>query len=391
METVVFDDFFDTFPEELKRDIHHIVDIVSRAGGVCRIVGGAVRDRVLGRDISDVDLECYGLDVGLFETLMESIGADGVGRAFFVYKYRSVDIALPRRENKTGRGHRGFTVEPVTDGAEACRRRDFTINAMMYDISTSTIFDYYGGLEDIRKKRISIVDEDSFVEDSLRVLRAMQFSARLGFRISEETVRLCRSIELDDLPKERIFSEFRKMFTADYPHYGLYAMSILGIAEKLFGFDIDCGEFISASRDLLRYRRHYLDELRPFYFLAILSRHIDMDIGEFLEILGAPKEYHRRLADIPDIPKNITDSFVASLARKKGVRESPLNYLPEIAERAVGLGVWDSPFDIGVTPTQLMQRGFRGRELGEELERIREAKLKSLDGVSDDREAIESI
>ena len=92
METVVFDDFFDTFPEELKRDIHHIVDIVSRAGGVCRIVGGAVRDRVLGRDISDVDLECYGLDVGLFETLTESIGADGVGRAFFVGDFVDVDF-----------------------------------------------------------------------------------------------------------------------------------------------------------------------------------------------------------------------------------------------------------------------------------------------------------
>jgi tRNA nucleotidyltransferase (CCA-adding enzyme) len=141
------------------------------------------------------------------------------------------DFSLPRRENRTGKGHRGFMVKPDSTMSyrEAASRRDFTVNSIGYDLLTKTLLDPFDGLGDIKHKILRHVGP-AFAEDPLRVLRAMQFSARLEFKIAPETVQLCKTLDLAELSKERIFEEFRKLLLiAKRPSIGLEAANILGI------------------------------------------------------------------------------------------------------------------------------------------------------------------
>src|SRR5262249_45482356 len=148
-----------------------------------------------------------------------------------------VDVTLPRRESKTGRGHRGFVIEgdPWMSFEEAARRRDFTVNAMMYDPLTDEILDPYGGREDISTQGITIRDPQKIFLESLRVLRAMQFAARFEYSIDPVTIELCRAIDLSDLPAERIWAEVEKwLLQSRRPSLGLQAARDLGVAEKLW-------------------------------------------------------------------------------------------------------------------------------------------------------------
>jgi len=379
MKTLFFPDFFSPFPPGILQELDTIRLLLEEYAASLFVVGGAVRDRLLGRAVTDLDLEIYGLGPERFAEAMRRLGAVGVGKSFYVYKYGAIDIALPRKERKTGVGHRGFSVEPATNRREASRRRDFTVNALMYDMKERKILDYWDGLEDLEARRLRCVDPGSFVEDSLRVLRAMRFAAQLDFRVEEETCRLCRGIALDDLPGARIFGEFERMFLAPFPARGLQAMLLLKIARRLWGEEEEKQLFFPAARDLIRYAPFVPDTLRPYFLLAVYRRYSRVPTGRVLEAIDAPKHYRRILETLPEIPSEISPSFVAGLAGKEGVAASPLAYHPEIRRQAENLGVWGKPFDIGVTPAELMRRGFSGRALGEELERIRKEKLKNLD------------
>lgn len=343
----------------------------------CYVVGGAVRDRLLGHGCKDYDIECFGISVDDFESAMAHLGAQGVGKSFFVYKYHDIDISLPRREQKVSPGHRGFEVSLATEEKEASRRRDFTINTLMYDIENEQIIDYWNGLEDLKNRIVRVVDENSFIEDSLRVLRAMQFTSRFGFKVEERTCRLCQDILLDDLPKERIFKEFEKMFTGAYLHYGLYYLFALDIAQKLFHERIEKNAFLLLSRLLQKSQKNFEEKLKPYYFLFICREYFSTDIEMILESLGAPKSYYKKIAVSP-VPKNITIPFIANLSLKEGIVEYVGNYHPQVRSMAKVLDVWDKPFDRGVTPLELIAEGFSGKELGDELERRTQEKIKNL-------------
>lgn len=198
---------------------------VRAAGGRALIVGGWVRDDLLGRHSKDLDIEVFGLDAGTLRRIVESFGrVDVVGESFTVFKIGTMDVSLPRRESKTGRGHRGFTVEgdPFLPYDEAARRRDFTINAMSRDPLTGELIDPFGGQQDLANRILRMVDARTFGEDSLRVLRAVQFAARFDLSIDPATADLCRRIPLDDLPSERIWAEIEKLLLqADRPSIGL--------------------------------------------------------------------------------------------------------------------------------------------------------------------------
>jgi tRNA nucleotidyltransferase (CCA-adding enzyme) len=225
-----------------------LCEAVNQAGGRALLVGGWVRDFARGVDSVDYDIEVYGLEAPALRSLIEAHGkVDAVGEAFTVYKVRLrdrerrksfvVDVSLPRRESKTGRGHRGFVIEgdPWMSIEEAARRRDFTVNAMMYDPLAGDILDPYGGREDISRGIIRVVDPKTFIEDSLRVLRAMQFAARFEYSIDPATIELCRSIDLSDLPAERIWGEVEKwLLQSRRPSLGLRAARELGVTEKLW-------------------------------------------------------------------------------------------------------------------------------------------------------------
>lgn len=197
------------------------------------IVGGYVRDFFMDRNSKDIDIEVYGIDS--LEKLSSALKVFGniymVGKSFGVLKLSfdgyDFDISLPRTEIKTAKGHKGFKV--ITDGylsfKEAASRRDFTINAIGYDFKEKCFLDPYEGKADISNKIIKHVKDDSFIEDPLRVLRAVQFAARFNFKLHTNTLKLCRNMVKDgmlkELPKERLFEEYKKLLLkADRPSVG---------------------------------------------------------------------------------------------------------------------------------------------------------------------------
>lgn len=212
---------------------------VREASGRALLVGGCVRDGLMGMQPKDWDLEVYGVAPEHVREILDRFGpVNVVGEAFTVYKLGAdLDVSLPRRERKSGRGHRAFVIEgdPAMSFAEAARRRDFTINAILQDPLTGEIIDPFEGRRDIDQGVLRAVSADTFVEDSLRVLRAAQFAARFEFRIAPETVELCRTIDLTDLPAERIWGELEKLLLrARQPSIGIGWLHALGVLEKLF-------------------------------------------------------------------------------------------------------------------------------------------------------------
>lgn len=196
------------------RAVRRIAELIRHRGGRALLAGGGVRDLFSRRPLADFDLEVYGLSA---ETVQHTVSAefplDTVGMSFGVMKVRHypIDIALPRRENKTGAGHRGFMVTTVPDLSyrEASARRDFTVNAVMCDPLSGEVIDPHGGLQDLQKKVLRHVSSH-FSEDPLRVLRGMQFIARFGFVPAPETVALCRELSQEELAVERIGGEWDK-------------------------------------------------------------------------------------------------------------------------------------------------------------------------------------
>ena len=219
--------------------ILELAEAVREAGGRALLVGGCVRDSLMGAQPKDWDVEVYGLAPERLREVLDRLGTvNVVGEAFTVYKLGSdLDVSLPRRERKLGRGHRGFVIEgdPSMSFVEASRRRDFTINAILQDPLTSEIIDPFAGRSDIEQGVLRAVSAETFGEDSLRVLRAAQFAARFEFRIAPETVELCRGIDLSDLPAERIWGELEKLLLrARQPSIGLGWLHALGVLEKIF-------------------------------------------------------------------------------------------------------------------------------------------------------------
>jgi tRNA nucleotidyltransferase (CCA-adding enzyme) len=215
---------------------------VRDAGGRALVVGGWVRDRLLNLPPapgpgSNIDLEVFGLPGDRVRQLLETFGrVEAVGESFQVYKIDDIDVSLPRRDSKAGRGHRGFVVsgDPEMSIEEAARRRDFTVNAISWDPLTGEYFDPFDGRGDLQRRLLRRVDPVTFPEDSLRVLRAVQFAARFNFDLESETQALCRTIPLDDLPSERVWGELEKLLFAPRPSIGFALAMDLGAIERLF-------------------------------------------------------------------------------------------------------------------------------------------------------------
>ena len=216
-----------------------IATLARAAGGRALVVGGWVRDRLLSQSSKDVDVEVYGIDAAALLTLLETIGpVNTVGESFTVYKVANVDVALPRRESKIGRGHRAFAVvgEPSMSVTEAARRRDFTINAIAWDPLSGEYLDPFDGRRDLlERKLLRAVDPATFGDDSLRVLRGIQFAARFELAMDDATRTLCAGIPLDDLPAERIWGEVEKLLLlAERPSTGFTLALELGVIDALF-------------------------------------------------------------------------------------------------------------------------------------------------------------
>ena len=225
-------------PEILIRISHRLNSVNAKAV----VVGGSVRDHFLKLPIKDYDIEVYGLEsLEALESVLSEFGSVNlVGKSFgvlkFVYENEEYDFSFPRLESKVGKGHKGFEVK--VDGQmgfkTAARRRDFTVNAMGYDIEEKRFLDPFNAQRDIKEKVLRHIDDISFVEDPLRVYRAVQFSARFGFTLAEETKALCQKMVeegvLEELPKERVYAEWKKLLLkAERPSEGFVLMQELNI------------------------------------------------------------------------------------------------------------------------------------------------------------------
>jgi tRNA nucleotidyltransferase (CCA-adding enzyme) len=221
-----------------------VAEAAGAAGGRALIVGGWVRDRLRGEPSKDIDIEVFGIAQARLPALLEPLGrVEPVGQSFPVYKLippggsaGEIDVALPRRESKRGRGHKGFDVhgDPSMSIVEAARRRDFTVNAIAWDPLTNVYEDPFDGRGDLARRVLRAVDERTFSDDSLRALRAVQFAARFEFMLDEATAALCRGLALDDLPAERIRGEFEKLLLhADRPSIGFRLAIDLGVIRQV--------------------------------------------------------------------------------------------------------------------------------------------------------------
>ena len=214
-----------------------IAAVIREGGGRALIVGGWVRDRLMGREAKDLDLEVFRVPADRLRRLLEPFGrVEAIGESFQVYKLGDIDVSLPRRESKSGRGHRGFLVtgDPDMSIEDAARRRDFTINAISWDPLTDEYIDPFDGRGDLNRGVLRVVDPATFADDSLRVLRAIQFAARFELALDEATRAICRVIPLDDLPSERIWGELEKLLFARRPSIGFALALELGVVETLF-------------------------------------------------------------------------------------------------------------------------------------------------------------
>ncbi len=218
------------FEPDLPGRLLKIAGDIREAGGRAFLVGGWVRDALLGKSCRDYDVEVYDMAQDALVPILSKYGRTNlVGKAFGVIhlamKGLSLDFSFPRTESKVGYGHRGFVVhtDEKLSFKEAALRRDFTINAMGMELPELTLCDPYGGIDDLKTHTLRHVGP-AFAEDSLRILRGVQFASRFGCTLAPSTVELCRTLSLDDLSVERLFEEFKKwLLKPGKPSLGLKA------------------------------------------------------------------------------------------------------------------------------------------------------------------------
>jgi tRNA nucleotidyltransferase (CCA-adding enzyme) len=301
---------------ELPQKVISLSQTIHDAGGRALLVGGCVRDMLMGHRPKDWDLEAYQLDPQHLRTILDQFGpVNVVGEAFTVYKLdRHLDVSIPRRERKSGRGHKAFVIEgdPLMSVAEAARRRDFTINAILQDPLTDEILDPFDGRRDIERRLLRAVSAETFSEDSLRVLRAAQFASRFQFDIDQETVELCHTIDLSDLPPERIWGELEKLLLRSVrPSVGLEWLRKLGVTEKLFP---EIHSLIGVPQD---------SEWHPEGDVFVHTQLAVDRARELIDDLSYPRQVTVLLATVAhDFGKPATTEFIEGRWRSRGHEEA---------------------------------------------------------------------
>lgn len=297
-------------------NVSSLARAIHDAGGRALLVGGCVRDELMGVQPKDWDLEVYNLDAARLREILDQFGpVNVVGESFTVYKLgHHLDVSIPRRERKSGRGHKGFVIEgdPSMSVAEATRRRDFTINAILQDPLTGELIDPFEGRRDIEQRVLRTVSKDTFADDSLRVLRAAQFAARFEFEIEPETIELCRTIDLSDLPAERIWGEIEKLLLrAAHPSIGLEWLRRLGVIEKLFP---EIQSLIEVPQD---------PEWHPEGDVFVHTKLVIDGARRLIDDLPYPRQVTVMLAALAhDFGKPATTEFVEGRWRSRGHEEA---------------------------------------------------------------------
>ena len=308
---------------------------VARLGGRAYYVGGFVRDALLGRENKDVDMEVHGISVEALKDILDELGHRiTVGESFGVFNLKGydLDIAMPRKEEARGRGHRDFEifVDPFIGTEAAARRRDFTFNALMQDVLTGEIVDHFGGQEDLHRGILRHVCDTSFGEDPLRVLRAAQFAARFECTVTEETVALCRRMDLGALPRERIEGELKKaLLKAERPSRFFQVLRQMDQLDPWFPelkalIGIHQNPVYHAEGDVWTHTMLVIDEAaklrhraeNPYWFMLAAVAH---DFGKAIcteEKNGVIHAYEHEIKGLP-----LVDAFIRRLTGESRLRQ----------------------------------------------------------------------
>ena len=323
--------------------IYRIAEEVRKHGGTAYLVGGCVRDGIMGRPQKDWDIEIHGIPAEDLPGILSPLGTPlSYGSSFGVVSFPGIDldIAMPRREraNPDGR-HRGFDVDidPFIGTEAAARRRDFTVNALMKDILTGEVIDHFGGKEDISRGILRHVDDVSFPEDPLRVFRAAQFAARLGFTVAPETVELCSRMDVSQLTSERVEAELKKaLLEAAQPSVFFEVLSGMGQLSPWFSEiemmkDVEQdpvyhpeGNVFIHSMQVLDRAAAYRENVRdPYSFMLLALLH---DIGKITATETVNGRIHAYGHEV--MGAELLESFMDRIIHGNSVKQYLRNMIP---------------------------------------------------------------
>ena len=352
---------------------------VKEKGGRAFYVGGYVRDLLLNIPNKDIDIEVHGIAEKDLVAILNEIGeVDYYGRSFGIYalRHEDIEVALPRSEKVLGTGHRDFeiSVDPDMGYKNAALRRDFTINALMMDVLSHEILDYFNGTDDLNKGIIRHVNDASFVEDPLRVYRAAQFASRFGFKIDERTVELCKGIDTFVLSRERIEEELKKaLLKAERAEIFFECLKEMNQKDVWF-------KGVNNLSCLMKYESNRINADNKYYFMVLL---LALDNGlDFIEAFSNNRElkaYVKRYYELYELINNRTlfterylkdsfDDFVYILSADEKVKVN--SYLENIDKIKLNL----------VSGDELLRRNIKpGENFGRVLRDINRLIIEGMD------------
>lgn len=341
---------------------------VKEKGGRAFYVGGYVRDLLLNIPNKDIDIEVHGIAEKDLVAILNEIGeVDYYGRSFGIYalRHEDIEVALPRSEKVLGTGHRDFeiSVDPDMGYKNAALRRDFTINALMMDVLSHEILDYFNGTDDLNKGIIRHVNDVSFVEDPLRVYRAAQFASRFGFKIDERTVELCKGIDTFVLSRERIEEELKKaLLKAEKAEIFFECLKEMNQKDAWF-------KGVNNLSCLMKYESNRINADNKYYFMVLL---LALDNGlDFIEAFSNNRElkaYVKRYYELYELINNRTlfterylkdsfDDFVYILSADEKVKVN--GYLENIDKIKLNLVSGDELLRRNIKPGENFGRALR--------------------------------
>ena len=341
---------------------------VKEKGGRAFYVGGYVRDLLLNIPNKDIDIEVHGIAEKDLVAILNEIGeVDYYGRSFGIYalRHEDIEVALPRSEKVLGTGHRDFeiSVDPDMGYKNAALRRDFTINALMMDVLSHEILDYFNGTDDLNKGIIRHVNDVSFVEDPLRVYRAAQFASRFGFKIDERTVELCKGIDTFVLSRERIEEELKKaLLKAERAEIFFECLKEMNQKDVWF-------KGVNNLSCLMKYESNRINADNKYYFMVLL---LALDNGlDFIEAFTNNRElkaYVKRYYELYELINNRTlfterylkdsfDDFVYILSADEKVKVN--SYLENIDKIKLNLVSGDELLRRNIKPGENFGRALR--------------------------------
>lgn len=368
---------------KIPNNVQNIINLINNNGGHCYIVGGFVRDTILKRVTKDIDIEVHQLSVDNLITILEkeyTVKIQGNFGVLVLKEVADLEISLPRYENQIGQHHCDFeiNIDPFMGNYEASMRRDFTINALMYDTINDDIIDYHGGLDDLKNRKLRHVS-DKFSEDALRVFRAVRFSSTLGFEIDEETIELCKKIDLSELSQYRVNDEMKKILLGNYINIGYKYFDLL-LSEFFFGEKkIKCDDISCNLKRIVDTNINENSKILATNFLICK----DMDYSYYIEEVIANKKLKKYLSNMLKSEKKITLEEIydkvefygqmfpihITLLKYSNERIIPSNYIEDL-ENSINLMREIKELKSEFNGEYIMKLGFEGKEISQKQKEL---------------------